>query len=75
MIIAKSQNISLARIYEGMSMRELARKAGVNIGTISKIESGPNTVTPRTAKAVSLSLGKSIDDLFTVAFEEVTVHE
>lgn len=70
MIFSKSREISMARILAGLSMRGLAQKAGLNIGTISKIESRKQSVTPKTAKSICEVLGKDLKDLFFVDWED-----
>lgn len=70
MIIPNGREISFARIRAGMSMRELGRQAGLNIGTISKIESKSSPVSPKTAKQICDVLQISFDDVFTVKLND-----
>ncbi|PWL85903.1 MAG: XRE family transcriptional regulator [Oscillospiraceae bacterium] len=70
MIFPKCQEISLARIFSGLSMRELARRAGINIGTVSRLESSRQSVTPKTAKAICDALNRNLNDLFLIDLED-----
>ncbi|BDF69146.1 hypothetical protein CE91St41_01270 [Oscillospiraceae bacterium] len=65
------ERIFTARVYNGMSMRDLAEKAGVSASAIHKIESGESgTVRPVNARKICAALGKSFDDLFTIKEKE-----
>ncbi|MHC1696005.1 MAG: helix-turn-helix domain-containing protein [Eubacteriales bacterium] len=66
MIIPKGRLISVKRIEKGFSMRELARQAELNIGTISQIESKSKATAPKTAKKICDVLGVSFYDLFDI---------
>ena len=65
-IIPKRLNISMKRLKKGISMRELARRAGLNIGTISNIESKNKNIAPKTAKLICDVLEANFDDLFEI---------
>ena len=71
MIYSKPQEITRARARAGLSMRELSRKADLNIATISKIESRRDSVLPSTARRIADTLGKDMEELFTVECKEV----
>ena len=47
-------------------MRELGRKAGLNIATISNIESKSKSVSPKTAKAICGALAVPFEKIFTI---------
>lgn len=64
-LIPKSFEISKARVLKGYSMRGLARETGLNIGTISNIESKEKTVFPENAKKICEILDKPMEELFT----------
>ena len=66
MIIPNGREISFIRIREGLSMRELSRLAGINIATVSNIESKSKPVTPKTATRICDVLKVPFDDLFKV---------
>lgn len=73
MILSKNRRISMIRIQKGLSMRQLAVSAGVNVGTISCIESKPKSVTPQTAKRVCDALGVRMEDVFEIRLEGIGV--
>jgi putative transcriptional regulator len=56
--------IETIRYRRGLSQRELADRAGINVSTLSQIENG--RVKPRapTAFAIAQALGVPVDDLF-----------
>lgn len=65
MVVPKSTSITAARVYAGLSMRQLASKSALNIATISKMESGTcPSVAPQTAKRVCDALGMLFNELF-----------
>lgn len=66
MIRPKGREISFLRIRLGMSMRELSRQTGLNIGTISGIENKSNPVMPKTAKRICDTLNAEFDYLFVI---------
>lgn len=54
--------------YKGMTVRELALRAGVNRSTIGHLRSGErSTCTPAVARAIAKALDAPIDLLFRVA--------
>ena len=58
------ERLRRAREQKGVSLRELARQAGVRYATISELENEKRTtMTTDTAKALARALGVSIDYL------------
>lgn len=58
--------LKTSRMKKGLSVRQLAKAAGVNPVTISKIENGISNPTPATAKKICDAVGMAFDDLFEV---------
>ncbi len=57
-----------ARIGAGLTAREVARRAGLNVTDVTRIESGQRTrPTPETIRAIGKVLGISAADLFAAA--------
>lgn len=71
MVLPQGRKISFLRIRAGMSMRELSRQTGLNIGTISGIENKSNPVTPKTAKRICEALNTDFDTLFVIKDKEM----
>lgn len=65
-IIAKPDVFIKARILKGFSQRDLAKLTGLSHSYISLLERSIKSVSPSTAKRISLLLGKEIEDLFTI---------
>lgn len=65
-ILPRANEIQRHRILLGMSMRELACKAGLNNSTISNIETYRHSVRPKSAKAICDALNSQFDELFEV---------
>ncbi len=58
------ERLRKAREQKGLSLRELARQAGIRYATISELENEKRTaMTTDTAKALARALGVSIDYL------------
>lgn len=74
-IIPKSKNLSQARIRNGYSLRDLAAKSKVHYSTISNLENGRTSVTPKTAKAICDTLNKEFDELFEIVERRRDEHE
>ena len=65
LIIAPLCNeIREARIKKGFSTRALGSVAGLNAGTINRIENGKRYPTPMTASKICVALGCELNDLF-----------
>ena len=66
-ITAKAQEIGKARIYQGMSIRDVAVKAGISVAAVSRMERGAaQSVRPTSAQKLCIALGKEFDDLFVI---------
>jgi putative transcriptional regulator len=65
-IIAHSQVFMKARIVNGLSQRELAKRSGLSNAYISMIERGEKSVGPGTAKRLSELLDKHVEELFRI---------
>lgn len=46
-----------------LSQQELAKRAGVSLFTIQRIERGEGSVRPKTGRAVATALGVGVEDL------------
>ena len=53
-----------ARIRKGLSTRALGESAGLNAGTINRVENGKRSPSPKTANKICVALGRELDDLF-----------
>jgi transcriptional regulator with XRE-family HTH domain len=51
----------------GLSLRELARRADLDVGTLSKLEAGKTRPSPDSVTAIAHVLGISASDLFAAA--------
>jgi transcriptional regulator with XRE-family HTH domain len=72
--LTQNQAATIARLLRnqremlGMSMREVARAAQLNVATISEIESGINlSPLPETLKAIARALDLPVSDLYAAA--------
>lgn len=65
-IIAHTDIFARARIVNGYSQRELARRSGLSYGYISMIERGEKSVGPAAAKKLSELLDKPLEELFRI---------
>lgn len=63
-IMSKGDEITKARMKNGLTQAELARRCNLTKGAISRVEKG-NAVTPSTAKAITDTLGTEFEDCFT----------
>lgn len=68
MLIIKPRcnEIREARIKMGFSTRALGDSAGLNAGTINRVENGKGFPSPKTANRICVALGRGLDDLFTL---------
>jgi DNA-binding XRE family transcriptional regulator len=57
-------NIAAVRMELDLSMRELSRKSGVSVSSISLIESGEVSPTVPVALAICKALGRDIYEIF-----------
>jgi transcriptional regulator with XRE-family HTH domain len=55
-----------ARVFKGMSQRDLAKQAGLSASYISLLEREIKTVGPATAKRLSELLDQPLDSLFVI---------
>jgi transcriptional regulator with XRE-family HTH domain len=62
------------RTQRKLSMRGLAKMAGIDSGALARLEIGKTTPTPRTIKALAIALDVPLADLFTRA-GYVTPHD
>ena len=70
LIVPKIKNIQIARAYIGYSTVDLAKESNLHYTAIQAIESGGNkTVSPKTAKKISDTLNKKLDELFEVSLD------
>ncbi|MBP1154806.1 MULTISPECIES: helix-turn-helix transcriptional regulator [unclassified Paenibacillus] len=65
-IKAKTNAIVKARIFKGMTQRELAKLSDLSYAYISLLERSVKPVGPGTAKKLSELLEKPMDELFTI---------
>ncbi|WP_128893733.1 helix-turn-helix transcriptional regulator [Longirhabdus pacifica] len=63
-IYGKSVEIKKARIYMGLSQRDLSSLCGLSHPYISLIENSKKSMSPKTAKKISSVLEKDWRDLF-----------
>ena len=68
MKIKAKASFTKVRMKEGLSMNQLAEKAGVPVSIISRMENGKSIV-PKTAKAIRKALNKSFEELFIIEKE------
>ena len=66
----KASMMKLARIAQGMTQADLAKKVGKHQVTISEFERGCRVATVRNRKKIAQALGVSVDSLFPVPVEE-----
>ena len=59
-------SIQKLRLSNGLSMRALAKVAGVNAATVCLMEQSIRAVQPKTAKAISTALQCDITMLFSI---------
>lgn len=60
----RRNQIEAIRYRQGISQGELARRAGINVSTLSSIETGKVKPRAPTAFAIAQALGVPVDDLF-----------
>jgi len=65
-IIPKSNQIRIARIKNGSSLRKFSIETKTHYSTLSNIENEKGNVTPRVAKAICDALNRSFDELFEI---------
>ncbi|MFC0211123.1 helix-turn-helix domain-containing protein [Paenibacillus chartarius] len=65
-ITAKSEVFARARIVQGLSQRDLARRAGLSHSYISLLERSVKPVGPATAKRLSDLLQRQVEELFEI---------
>jgi Predicted transcriptional regulators len=66
-IASNSVAIGRARLYQNLTMSELAEKTGLSVGLISQIECvSSKAVRPSSAHKICEALGKPFDELFTI---------
>jgi len=65
-IVAHTHAFAKARILNGFTQRELARRSGLSYGYISMIERGEKSVGPAAAKKLSELLDKPVEELFRI---------
>ncbi|MDW7683413.1 MAG: helix-turn-helix transcriptional regulator [Bacillota bacterium] len=68
-IRVKAKELASLRIKQGLSRYALSRKAGLSKYTITRIEKGFNSPSPKTAKAILDVLGCDFEDIFTLLKE------
>lgn len=64
-LLFRPKRLTFWRVYNGLSMSELARKSGVDLATISRTERGVSIPRPATIKR----LAKTLDIPFTELVE------
>lgn len=62
----KNECLQTTRIKKGLSIRNLAKGAGLNPGTIYKLENGFTSPTPSTASKICDFLQRPFDELFEI---------
>lgn len=65
-IICKSKELETIRIKKGFSRGFLATEVGVRTLTISRIEKGEVSPTPKTAKKICDALNIEFDEIFII---------
>ena len=65
-IYANADVFTKARIVNGLSQRELARRSDLSHAYVSMIERGLKSVGPATAKRLSELLNKHVEELFMI---------
>lgn len=65
-IKAKTNAIVRARIFKGMTQRELAKLSGLSYAYISLLERSVKPVGPATAKKLSELLEQPMEELFNI---------
>ncbi len=69
-ISSRCNEIQKARIKKGLSTRALGDTAGLNAGTINRVENGKRFPSPKTANKICVALGRELDDLFILRESE-----
>jgi transcriptional regulator with XRE-family HTH domain len=69
-IKAAGNNLRNERLRRGLSLDELADKAGMTKSSLSEIERGISHPRPRTAKRLCAAFSMDFDELFTIAERE-----
>lgn len=72
-IVVKTDRMTEVRIKQGFSYRQLSQITSVNLASLSKIEKGARSPTPKNAKLISNALGVDFDDIFEIVKEERSV--
>ena len=62
-LLAKENPVAVFREYRGMSRERLAEAAGISVGELAEMESGPQAVPARRLPSVAKALGLGYDDL------------
>ncbi|MFF4477573.1 helix-turn-helix domain-containing protein [Streptomyces sp. NPDC021218] len=65
-------NVAVCRKARGLSRLALARRAGVSVSLLSKIEVGDRALTPGIAAALAQTMGLTLDELLGMAPVERT---
>jgi excisionase family DNA binding protein len=63
MSLVRKQELTKARIEQGLSMLELAKMTGLSPSSISRIERGGSTGA-KSGKKIAMALGREIFDIF-----------
>lgn len=69
-ISPRCHEIREARIKKGFSTRALGDTAGLNPGTINRVENGKRSPSPKTANKICVALGRELEDLFVLMESE-----
>jgi transcriptional regulator with XRE-family HTH domain len=64
-LMLMARNVKRFRSMAGLTATEVARRAGVALGTLQKIEAGDCSATMLSLAKVSIALGVELEDLFT----------
>lgn len=65
--IKPTEQLQAKRVKAGLSIRCLAKKAGVNPATVYKLENRLTSPNPATAAKVCSALGVDFDEVFEIA--------
>jgi len=74
-IIANGNSIKIKRIKSGMTLTEVAKKGGLCLGTMSKIENGVSGTRPPNAKKICKILNSEFEELFKLIDAGGTDHD
>lgn len=66
-IYVSRDELRAERERQGLSLRQLAERAGCSFQTIAGVETQQRNASPHTAWALAAALDRPVDDLFTAA--------